>query len=265
MSPEFYFVDEKSVLRQSALTIITQDDVLATLLKNKDFSNARKALLISAGSHGSASFIYFETQSNRLLYLPTEAYREAIRLRLTLPGIESDPGFRQACACATGDKEDTELHGFLCNSTSGARKIRHDHIADELARFIKWSNPAAQVEREVWLDDSTKADLRMTLNGTVTWVDVSIVAPHGIKYIALGSNVTGLVAAMHREEAKRKHYAKAMQASVGSVTFVPFVLEITGAFGQSARNFLDKLAKIETAIPEANEDMARKRRFSKKS
>jgi len=264
VSPEFYFVDEKSVLRQSALTIITQDDVLATLLKNKDFSNARKALVISAGSHGSASFIYFETQSNRLLYLPTEAYREAIRLRLTLPGIESDPGFRQICACATGDREDTELHGFLCNSTSGARKIRHDHIADELARFIKWSNPAAQVEREVWLDDSTKADLRMTLNGTVTWVDVSIVAPHGIKYIALGSNVTGLVAAMHREEAKRKHYAKAMQASVGSVTFVPFVLEITGAFGQSARNFLDKLAKIETAIPEANEDMARKRRFSKK-
>ena len=45
----------------------------------------------------------------------------------------------------------------------------------------------------------------MTLNGTVTWVDVSIVAPHGIKCIDLGSNVTGLVAAMHREDAKRKH------------------------------------------------------------
>jgi len=264
VSPEFYFVDEKSALRQSALTIVTQDDVLATLLKDKDFSNARKALLISAGSHGSASFIYFETQSNRLLYLPTEAYREAIRLRLTLPGIESDPGFRQTCACATGDREDTDLHGFLCNSTSGARKIRHDRIADELARFIKWSNPAAQVEREVWLDGSTKADLRVTLNGTVTWVDVSIVAPHGVKYIALGSNETSLVAAMHREQAKRKHYARAMQESVGSVTLVPFVLEITGAVGKSARDYLDKMSKIETAIPEANEDMARKRRFFKK-
>jgi hypothetical protein len=120
------------------------------------------------------------------------------------------------------------------------------------------------VEREVWLDGSTKADLRVTLNGTVTWVDVSIVAPHGVKYIALGSNETSLVAAMHREQAKRKHYARAMQESVGSVTLVPFVLEITGAVGKSARDYLDKMAKIETAIPEANEDMARKRRFFKK-
>jgi len=259
-----YFEDEKSALRQSALTIITQDDVRATLLKNKDFSNARKALLISAGSHGSASFIYFETQSNRLLFLPIEAYREAIRLRLTLPGIESDPGFRQACPCATGDREDTEFHGYLCNATSGARKIRHDRIVEALARFIKWGNPDAKVEKEVWLDDCTKADLRVTQSGTVTWVDVSIVAPHGTKYVALGSNKTGLVAAKHREEAKRKHYAKAMHDSVGSVTLVPFVLEITGAFGQSARNFLDKIANIETVIPEANEDMARKRRFFKK-
>jgi len=264
VSPEFYYADEGAVLRQSALTIVSQDEVRATLLKNKDFSNARKAMFISAGSHGTASFIYFETQSNRLLYLPTEAYREAIRLRLTLPGIESDPGFRQTCPCAIGDREDTELHGYLCNATSGARTRRHDNIVDALARFIKATNPAATVEKEVWLDTSTKADLRVTQNGTVTWVDVSIVAPNGKKYIALGSNKTGLVAAKHREETKRKHYATAMRNSVGSVTLVPFVLEITGAFGQSARIYLDKIANIETAIPEANEDMARKRRFFKK-
>ena len=262
--PGFYFEDERSALKQSALTIVTQDVILAALLANKDFSNARKAILISAGSNGSAAFVYFEAQNNRLLHLPTEVYREAIRLRLTLPGIESDPGFRQSCPCSTGDKEDTAFHGLLCNVTSGARTIRHDRIVKELARFITWCNPTAKVEVEVWLNDDTRADIRMTLNGKISWIDVSIVAPHGVKYIAKGSNQKSLVAAKDREEAKKKHYAPAITASTGAVTFVPFVLEITGAMGHEARKFVDDVANITTAIPEANEDMARKRRFFKK-
>jgi hypothetical protein len=158
-----------------------------------------------------------------------------------------------------------DQHGFLCNATSGARKIRHDRIVEALARFIKWCDPNAQVEKEVWVSDNTKADIRVTQNGTVFWIDVSIVAPNGVKYIALGSHTTGLVAAKHREEKKKEHYAPAMRGSVrGSVTFVPFVMEITGALGPAAKAYIDMLTKIETAIPEANEDMARKRRYFKK-
>ena len=261
---EFYFENELSALKQSVLTIVSQDAILAALLKDKNFSKARKAMLISAGSHGTASFVYFETQSNPQLYLPSEVYREAIRLRLTLPGIESDPGFRQDCPCAIGDMEDTALHGLLCNATSGARKIRHDRIVQALAHYITWCNPAAKIEVEVWLDDNTKADIRMTLNGKITWIDVSIVAPIGVRYIAMGSDKKSLVAAKDREEVKRRHYAPAIMASVGAVTFIPFVLEITGALGSTARKFVDDVAHITTALPEANEDMARKRRYFKK-
>ena len=160
--------------------------------------------------------------------------------------------------------EDTALHGLLCNATSGARKIRHDRIVQALAHYITWCNPAAKIEVEVWLDDNTKADIRMTLNGKITWIDVSIVAPNGVRYIAMGSDKKSLVAAKDREEVKRRHYAPAIMASVGAVTFIPFVLEITGALGSTARKFVDDVAHITTALPEANEDMARKRRYFKK-
>jgi hypothetical protein len=263
--PDFYFEDELSVSRQSTLTNVVQDAVLAHMIGSRDLSKPRKAMLLSAGSNGTAAFMYAETQSNRALAVPTDAYVDAIRLRLLLPASESDPGFRQSCPCDIGDKEDMDQHGFLCNATSGARKIRHDRIVEALARFIKWCNPDAQVEKEVWVSTNTKADIRVTQNGTVFWIDVSIVAPNGVKYIALGSHTTGLVAAKHREEKKREHYAPAMRGSVGgSVTLVPFVMEITGALGPAAKAYIDMLTKIETAIPEANEDMARKRRYFKK-
>jgi len=250
--------------RQAVFSNARQDKILQTMLADRDLSKTRKALLLSAGCPGTAAFIYSGAQSNESLRIRSECYIEGIRLRALLPVMEIDPGFEQSCACGMGDMEEVhQAHSLLCTSTSGARKVRHDHIVDALAEFIKWVDPAATVEKEVTLPNA-RADLRVTVGANVTWVDVSVVAPNGLKYLQLGSDKKQLVAADERERQKLLNYEPAKAASIGSVTVVPFVLELTGAFGNAACKFLDKLSDIVTALPRADDVMARKRRYFKK-
>ena len=89
-----------------------------------------------------------------------------------------------------------------------------------------------------------RCDILVTENAERFIIDVAITDPTCAVAIRHGSSNTVLVAAKDKEKSKCADYKKFLTPETFE-HFVPFVLESTGRLGTSAKNFIDRICKLD--------------------
>lgn len=154
------------------------------------------------------------------------------------------------------------LHWTCCSSfEEQSRYNRHNAIRDELHLFLQQNviqdqaNRSVQKEKNIAKEDTgirvTRTDILLYSEQGYQAIDVTVANPSCATYLNKGSHRSGLVAASHLEEVKRKRYSKALsQSRYEPISLVPFAVEMTGALGKEAEKFLLSLKAI-SSDPEA--------------
>jgi hypothetical protein len=89
-----------------------------------------------------------------------------------------------------------------------------------------------------------RCDILVSENTEKFIIDIAITDPTCAVAIRKGSSDTALVAAKDKEKDKCLDYKKFLTPETFE-HFVPFVLESTGRFGTSAKNFIDRICKLD--------------------
>jgi hypothetical protein len=176
------------------------------------------------------------------LWLPPPCFSILIRHRFALP-LSANPS--SVCTfCGIPEAVDPYgLHSLLCAS-GGSRWGMHNALRDQLyfiCRQVNWS-PRLEVKpfplhQDLRLDivASTGPGAPRPLMG----IDVTVVSPLAVATMAAAVTAPG-AAALLAETAKRHLYGSA--ATEVHMDFVPFVLDVFGAFSKSALALLKPLA-----------------------
>ena len=132
----------------------------------------------------------------------------------------------------------------------------HDTIRDNLAVLLerRFPLPTHSVVKEYVLgvDPETQREVRVDIvvmqgDRYVHIIDVSIVNPTASCYLTYHqpSNLVTESAARHREQAKRRYHSRV----VGDPnTMIPFVLEITGRFGPTAKEYMKEWCGVNNRL-----------------
>lgn len=117
---------------------------------------------------------------------------------------------------------------------------RHDTVKQLLASLAKECGADAEVEpRQVVYSDMRHPDVGLVMGAAQISIDVTIKYPLSPSYIRrFGQHSLGT--ALEGERLKRERYE--MEAKEQGVTFVPFSIEATGAWGPSAVELVKALA-----------------------
>src|SRR6185437_1795210 len=113
---------------------------------------------------------------------------------------------------------------------------RHDLVLRFLSSFLHGAGFVSELELPS--PNRLRPDLRTVLDGTSLLLDVSIVHPFAPSLLPFTASPLG--AARQRELEKLRKYDRL--ALDEGASFVPFVLESTGALGESAQRFVQLLA-----------------------
>ena len=166
------------------------------------------------------------------------AYGCASRLRTGLP---LTPHLPPRCFCGH-DLRDDPWHCLAHSSSATVR--RHNSLVEILADFARRAGGAAWVEprhdpNDEARSDNRRPDIHIVLGPTAFYIDVAVVHPTCPTYLPV-STQNPLGAAANMERRKRRRYDATCTAE--GATFVPFVLETFGGFGNDARAFIRLLA-----------------------
>jgi hypothetical protein len=254
------------------------DDLLNDLRANNQAPLA--AWLLSSSTHGTASWLHSACTEVAGLHLSDEAFQDGIRAKLLVTTFQDPPGILVRRRCTSCRDHDIEpLHALSCRMASNVRISRHNFVRDALAQFIKAVEPDARLSLEYHMVDgrrerrrghpapeTLRADIKVELNGTTTFIDVAVVNPSSNSATSMenGSSVVVNAAAVKKENDKLSKYRTAYSEEVARHV-IPFVVEATGRLGPRAAACIEQFSKI--GVPNLADDvraraMAARRFFS---
>ena len=198
------------------------------------------AWIRSSANPGSGGWLLAPPYLRKTMGLTETLYLEAFRGRLILPLKDGNP--EEHCQrCHTRGHGNYPLHGLDCPETSSSRTVRHDAIRNLLQATITRQTQRV-VQREHWVDGSTRADLFYWDSNRPTIIDVSIVNPAAASYIPKKAYAKRGAAAEDMVNGKRTRYRHLTNAGC---VLIPFVLEATGLPSAPATNFLESLFGVQ--------------------
>ncbi len=229
---------------------------LAQSILNNESDPVQQARLRSLSQPGSTYYLSV-LPSDRFSFIPAVLFPYLARLHLDLPPANM-PSHCPVHGC------NEPLHGSLNHFTSCAKLRRtmllnrHDNVKHTLSRLLKLVGVAVSEELPAPLvppspprsprpssspaavAESTRIvpDLTFNLGGVRQYLDVSCTNPCSRSYVSKAATKS-LHAADRRSVEKASKYYKL--ARLTHAEFIPFVLEVYGAFSSSARAFIEKL------------------------
>ena len=238
-----------------------RDDYLAYHLSE---SNEYSGLWLSAGLSCSPA-----------LSLTNSEFTENVGLRLLIAPLDVDQQVSLRCSCDRTrflvPGKDT-FHCFSCMGKHGQSKVfhkRHNGARDLVGEYFRKACPNAQIFIEPTMpqvSNPLRADVRLDLGRATYFIDVSVVNPAARSYLkAVKPHIYPLAVASLMEKTKLAKYKASYNASNGhkeiSDNVIPFVLESTGAYGDSALDLIMKLAGFKELVPSLNDSLASARRW----
>jgi hypothetical protein len=226
---------------------------------------------------------------NPRLKMSDEAFITNLGLRLLQPTSQVENLVGATCTCTRGDgrmripARDINYHAFSCGAKDqghlypGPQRVRywrHNSIRDALIDFLHKACPGAQMMREPRLPviqrpnhpaESLRADLSLRHDDTILYFDVVVTNPSSVNSLVRNhANNVPLAAAKAMETRKFQRYSEVYNAANGFEAIprqlIPFSMETTGAFGPSAINSIEKLARFKEFAADPNPDLAYKDR-----
>ena len=180
------------------------------------------------------------SSSQSSTYLTNAEFRFACRYRLGIQfnNIETNDCF--LCHRKNAFVQDP-WHHLSCTKRLGGSAITHRHhaIRNVLVNFAQQIGSVTQTEPQHCFESSEeRPDALIILGGQRYLVDVSVVCPTNPSNVGHGQKMLG--AAALREKEKNEKYEQ--QAAAIGAEFVPFVMEVTGALGEAAVEFINALS-----------------------
>ena len=127
---------------------------------------------------------------------------------------------------------------------NSATVSRHNSIVDVIADYVRraggqvWVEPRHDPDAED-RSDRRRPDLFVVLGPAAFYVDAAVVHPTSTSYLRAAAQRRLGAARIAEQRKERRHSAT---SAAGGATFVPFVLETYGGFGEQARAFIRLLA-----------------------
>ena len=230
---------------------------------------------LSEANEHSGCWLSAGLSSSPALSLTDPVFIENVGLRLLIHPLDVDPQVSLRCPCDKSRFLQPDLdtyHCFSCmgkNGPSTCFHSRHGGVIGCLVDFVCAACPNAQAFREPNMPQVVKplrADVRLDQGNISYFFDVSIVNPAARAYIkAVQPHKNPLAAAALMERTKSSKYKASYNEQNGykvlGESVIPFVLETTGAFGNSALAVISKLAGFKDLVPTPNESLAKARRW----
>lgn len=210
------------------------------ILADNSLGNNFRAILRSAQQLGAASFLAAIPTSAPFQLSNADMSMALVRyLGMSLKKFT----IKSHRVCGKCNKALTDYH-LATAVCKGVAIRRHNEVVDQCTQMCRAAGLSVDKEARVWQDPQrrNKADMIVhNINTTpITLVDVSISEPTQQALVQLAST-EALVAAGRREEEKRSKYTHVINDFGPGTEFVPFVLEGTGAWGNAACQFLEKV------------------------
>ena len=215
-----------------------------------DTATEQAILLAQSTSHTGAHLMQPRSEADEI---EDRCFRVSVARRLMLPHpVAADPadvvqfGPNKSAAGVICNKPlDPKLHHCYGCRYGGGVDRRHAALTRCLADIIQsHSGVKVFIEQEVpaltrvvnGQPERARMDLVFNLHGSITYLDVSIVAPFSCNpsLVAAASTKPGLMA-KRAEKAKFDRYPH--------INLVPFILETTGRPGSHARKFINYLLR----------------------
>ena len=271
-----YFENKGKIPTQTLLTQLLvdepQQEALRSLLaQSDDFL----AYYNSESADDTGFWLSAGLSSCPALSLTNSEFIENVGLRLLLSPIDADPQVSLICPCDNTrylvPGEDT-FHCFSCMGKQGQSKVfhyRHNGARDLAAEYFRKACPNAQIFIEPTLPQVAKplrADVRIEQGRTTCLIDVAVVNPAARSYLkTVKPQLHLLAAASLMEKTKIDKYKASYNVNNGyaaiSDNLIPFVLESTGAYGNSASAVINKLAGFKDLVPVPHDGLASARRW----
>lgn len=227
-----------------------------------------KSLFLSQSSSGTSAWINCISALSAQHRLKTEEFHQALRYRLLLPIMGTQPGtVTQCCGESTIVADQNTYHPLCCRSSSRARTVRHDCVVKIIADTIA-QIPGTTVElgfnipRVNPQDRMPKImDIRAVIHGSIYWIDCKITCPSAPSYVRNEGKFKSLEEGARR---KFKHYEQEL-ALAQDVTMIPFIVDDTGKLGKYADSFIDKIFGIDKSLPVADRTQQKHRQYMLKT
>jgi hypothetical protein len=140
---------------------------------------------------------------------------------------------------ASASFEDEPLHGLGCRRRWRKAMQRHDNIRDALTRVLNQvQNVTASIEPRVEDEGQRRADIKVTKNGVVTYLDIGVTCPASRNKVTVNQThlVPGAAAAAYHV-IKANKYANLP----ADIHYLPFIVETGGRLHIVARDFINQL------------------------
>ena len=227
---QFYSTHEHTRNLQSALA---NHSATARFTSFKDaLPQPSLARVLSASGPGAAAWLKVFPSEEYIM--PDTFFTLAVRLRLGIPLHNALPRF---CTCRE-DMHARPAHLLSCRYTRhAATSYTHDVIKFAIARICRLLHINAASEPKYCKGSRPDIDIFFDITDHIL-LDVSMINPSAKSYTHISHTALGAAAARERFKI---NYHKAL-AREEKAKIVPFVLESFGAFGESARKFISRLA-----------------------
>jgi hypothetical protein len=276
-----YFGNTTSTPSQSSLTaeFVDKPRKLLTMAKLNGHPEFKAYHKSEASTH-TGLWLSAGLSKHPSLNMTDDCYVANLKLRLLQPIIrrEEDIGLRCICGPQYLPINAECFHAFSCAAgkkngvigPAGVRYARHHQIRDSLIEFLGKSCPGATVFKEYDMPRDVAlpltADVAMRYGDDMYYFDVTVVNPCSMSHIKRNRvEEEPLKAAKVAENRKIQHYERSYCEATGRPEipsqFFPFALESTGAYGPSALGIIEKLAGLEDAVLNPNENLANARRW----
>lgn len=210
-----------------------------------------KAWLRSGATKGSGSWLLGTAYgAPPILRLSEQHFKVNLLLRLLLPPhwVQGPVMVRCGSCNNTGNSGDMDprVHGLNCGAMSQVRTRRHDDIRNALKDLIAYIWRDAVVELETIIDpqhNQLRSDIMVKLGARVWYLDVSVVNPSSMKHARRNGDANQ--ASKHAAHDKWKKYQTSIRRqNLPDDSFIPFIIEATGRFGEEASAFLKLLSDV---------------------
>src|SRR6202021_2439944 len=221
----------KPFIQQEVTTIINKRQLQAAIAKAEaEEDETTLARLLGVTAPGASVWLTTAPTTPAQSLTNTE-YQICSKVRLGLPPLPL-PSDCASCnsqdACASDP-----LHPLVCGGQKGRTiTARHHMTVDPLYVSTLHAGRLA-------IQDHTRPDLQLVLNGRQVLVDVTIRHP-GCKTNILHGSARQQLAAAHKGEAEKKAKYAAM-AKAQQASFIPFAVETYGELGKSARKLINQI------------------------
>ena len=198
------------------------------------------ARLLASRSVGSGVWLDALPLSCAGLKMDNATVRVAVGLRLGAPVVRP-----HVCVCGTTVTADGH-HGLSCRYGSG-RHVRHSQVNELISRAFTSAGTLAKLEPQSMCLGGNQRPDGVTLvpwkRGRCLAWDATCPNTFAQSHIQASSSQAGSAAATAEAKKVRKY-----ASIIGGVDFVPFAVETSGVWGESARELVSEIGRRITAV-----------------